>query len=418
MKSWHITTIMMVLCLTILLLGIAAVAADEDYNVGILQTSVKYHNFVAPSTQTSFLIHVTYAIHDKANIKCILFNGTLSNLGPELWHSSVISVIGPTEGALAWAVNLTAPASEGNWRLTAIAYYQSIEGYLPPEIGPNNSTAWYFYNDTTMAYEGPSYLQFTLKVSKPAQLVVDLGVSGVTINAGDNSTTETASDGTVTLPFHVGEIISLSVPSVFPLQNSTRLIFQGWSDGIPSGNRTIMLDGDMKLVGAYGRQYLLRVDSVVPAYDQSTWHNPSSSVSLQVNSSVPMSWPLGMLGFRYTFKGWSGSVQSHATQLNVTIDQPMIVSADYGVDYSRLVIPSILAIGIGGAIVSVLLHARRPIKPSPVEEELTDEQAETSMEEGVITAASSGSRLCDKCDQPVQEDWTHCPRCGNILGSG
>lgn len=417
MNNWCTVVIVLLLCLPVTVAGASIVPADGDVNVGILRMSVQHHDFVAPSSQTSFIVEADYAVHDEANIKSILFSGTLNHLGPELWHSSPFSVIGPALGDAIWTVNLTSPPNNGPWQFTAIAYYQNVGAYNPndPSV-QNNATApnsWFFYNDTD---NGPSYVEFTVRVSNPAQLLVDMGVTDVLVKAGDSSG-KTASDGKAAFQVNVGQNVTVDVPSIVSLENSTQLVFQQWKDGKNSTDRTVLMGGDMKLIGVYKRQYLLQLESGVPGYPQSTWHDPGSVVMLQANSSIPMSWPLGALGFRYLFKSWilPNQVRSQATQINATVDMPMNITAEYAVDYRPLVLPGILAAGVGGAIILALMRRRFPAETNPPEASVTEAGDRNTDEEEPNT--DTKNLTCANCGQTTETEWVYCTRCGKALST-
>lgn len=198
----RIIALALLCCLTAFTTGVSVISADEP-NVGVLRLySVQYPKQAAPSSQISFILDAEYAVRDNASIKASLFAGTIDHLGSELWHSEPVQVSGG--GDQLWTVNLTAPASEGNWEMTAFTYYE--------EAGK-----WHYYNDTT---QGLGFLQFAVKVAKLTQLEVDLGVSGVQVQAGGSSA-ETAKNGTITVCFPVGENVTVKVPSVVLLPNST-----------------------------------------------------------------------------------------------------------------------------------------------------------------------------------------------------
>jgi hypothetical protein len=387
--------------LTALTVTVSTVVADSDQNVGILKVSVKHPNFVSPSSQVSLLIDNNYAVHDNATLKTRLFNGTLYHLGAELWHSDPDFISGPILGEQILAVNLTAPANDGKWALAAVTYFQNVGKYHYNDTTTNDTSAWSYYNDTEY---GPSFLQFTVEISKPAQLAVDLGISNVPIQT-DDSITKTASNGTALLPFHVGENVTISVPQVLPLQNLTRLVFQGWQDGGNSTERSVLLNGNIRVKGFYQPQYLLQVNSVVPAYTQSTWHNPGSSVTLKTATSAPMNWPLGSLGLRYNFKGWTGDVTSSSIRLSLVMDKPKVIRANFTPDLTPLTLPSILLAGVVGGVSLTIVQRRSVANASPIETDSEDNETKQGSE-----------KLCASCGRPTKESWAYCIKCGKNLG--
>jgi hypothetical protein len=427
MNNRSAVALTILLSIMMLMVGLSTIAAGEDVNVGLLRVSVQHPRFAAPSSHVSFLVDVEYAVHDNATIKSSLFSGTLHQLGPELWHSESVPIQGPILGDKTWTVDLTAPANEGEMQFVAIAYYQNAGKYSANDTTNNQTSAWSYYNDTDY---GPSFLEFTVKISQTAQLEVDLSVSNVAVRMGD-STAKTSAEGAVASQFNVGENVTVSVPEVLPLENSTRLVFQGWQGGGNSTNTSVLLDGDIKLVGVYKPQYLLRVDSPASVYVQSKWYEPGSNVTLEVNSSVPMDWPLGALGVHYIFKGWTGDVTSNANKITLSMNTPKVVNANFTPDLTPLVLPVIVMVGVVGGVTLALVRRRKAAKTATPEEEIVEEAAEVeegavpTMEEATegdsapIESQSSEKRplkFCDGCGESIEENWTHCIHCGKALG--
>lgn len=364
----------------IILAAIGTAHSQEEPNVGLLKvTDVQYPRQVAPSGQFSIRIDVEYAIRFEAEVRAAIYEGTIERLGDQLWQSEPTTLSGG--GDMIWNVPLSAPPTEQRWALTILAMYQ--EG-----------GKWNYYNDTD---RGPSYFELDLKIAPTASLEIVLGYAHLPVTV-DSTTAETSEVGEVRLEFPVGRELRITVPEVFEVDASTRLLFVGWRDGVNASERSIVLDGDTRLVGTYRTQYLLRVRSAVSAYDVTEWQNAGSTVTLKVESSIPMSSFLGALGFRYVFKGWSGAVESSAAAINLTMNGPKTVTANFTIDYTPLVIPTILASGIaGGAALSFIRKRRASAFAAKAETEAGEQSP------------------CPDCGEPVEEDWSHCVHCGRDL---
>lgn len=374
---------LLILLIAVPVLGMSVAAAQETVNVGLLRVErVKYPRQVAPSALFSLVIDVEYAIRTNATTKVALLEGSRGNPGVELWHSD--DTILTQGGDKIWGVNLTAPSTERtDWTLTVFAYYFQ-------------NGKWQYFTDDS---QGPGFAEIKLKVARLARLQIDLGASDVPVQV-DNITAKTSRLGTLALALPVGVTHEVTVPLVQQFENSTRLVFTGWQDGINETKRALLLDGDTGIVGSYRTQYLLRVNSIVPDYSHSAWYDMGANVSLHVESSLPAGGILGSLGLRYVFRGWSADLGSRSTSLNLTIEKPMILNADFTVDYTPLIIPIILLIGsIGGIILAILGNRRR------TESTLGQEQA----------SDQSAPSFCDGCGEPVEKDWTHCVHCGKKL---
>ena len=381
--SVRFTGFLLIVLFSALILGPPLVAAQEEAkNIGALKVhTVQYPAQVAPSAQFSLTIDVEYAIRLNATVKSALFEGSQSNLGPELWHSDNTVLAGG--GDRVWRVNLTAPSTErAVWTLTAFAYYLE------------NATWQYFTDD----YRGPGFAEITIKVANLATLEIYLGAPNLPVQV-DSYAGKTSSVGKFSLALPVGVAHTITVPQVRDLENGTRLVFAGWQDGNNDTRRTLTLDGDTRMVGSYITQYLLRVNSLVPDYSRSVWYDAGANVSLSVEGSLPMPNLLGSLGLRYVFRGWSGDIESSSTSVNLIMNQPKTESADFTVDLASLIIPMILVIGIvGGFLLAMSRRSRR--KTVPVEEQAAGEVAQM---------------FCDGCGEPVEKDWVHCTHCGREL---
>ncbi len=371
-----------IVIIVILSLGVVAAWAQvEQPNVGILRLeSFKCPKQVFPGSDFQASIDVRYAIRGQSNnatIRAAIYSGEVNFSNP-LWQSTPQVV--QNGGDKVWNMTLKSPATEGDLKLTAWAFYL-------------NKGTWTFYSNST---GGPSFLQVNIKISRTASLAVAVGVPGVVISF-DNTSAKTESNGHAQMTLLLGSNHVVSVPPIVEFQNSTRLVFGGWSDRNNQTQRTVLLNGDSELVGSYIVQYLLHENSIVSDYSHSSWFDAGANVSLHVEQSVG-----GFLGLRYMFRGWSGDVGSTSTSVSLIMDKPKVVNADFMVDYSPLVIPLILAIGIVGGIFLAILM-RRKSGPAPIEVAVSTEEV--------------ASKFCDGCGEPVEEDWTHCTHCGRELGS-
>jgi hypothetical protein len=101
------------------------------------------------------------------------------------------------------------------------------------------------------------------------------------------------------------------------------------------------------------------------------------------------------------FVGWSGDVHSPLTELNLTMDSPKTVNADFSVDYRPLAILVILGIGFAVAAISLLLLRRR--------------MRATVVSEPPETPVQAEGMTCPTCGQLTEEGWAHCIKCGAKL---
>ena len=368
-----------VIFVLILCAGTAAVSGDEP-NVGILRVdSFQVPREVAPNSVFSAIIDVVYGLHgrpDNATIRAAIYKGDINYSDP-LWESDPEIV--SSGGERIWNVSLTSPSTEGYLKLTAYAYFL-------------DQGAWRFFNNSI---NGPGFSQAIIEIGRAANLDVDLGAAGLPVSI-DNQTITTSSNGEAQTMLSLGKMHIVSVAPVVEFQNATRVVFEGWNDGNNQTQRRVMLDGDIRLVGSYKIQYLLQVNS--PVSPQSDWYDAGSNVALQSPSLVPMNWPLDLFGVTYRFVGWTGDARSQSPQINITINSPTTVNANFSVDYGPLIIPAIFAVGIAGSVVIALIRHRGTHKMA------TEPRGQES------------APRCGKCGEVVEEDWAHCIRCGAALG--
>ena len=367
-------------CLVVLLVilpatEVPAVFADEP-NVGLLRMeSFQVPREVAPNSVFYATIDVLYQTHMRppnATIRAAIYIGELNFSNP-IWQSPPVVV--PMTGDQVWNVSLTSPSTVGYFNLTAAAYFL-------------DQGSWRFFNNSV---NGPSFKQASISIGKTARLEVDLGLSGIAVVI-DNQTITTSSTGNAQTMLFLGETYVVSVLPLEEFQNSTRLVFSGWMNGNNQTQRSILLDGDIRLVGSYRTQYELRVNSPVSSYSE--WYDADSIAEVHTRSSFPMNWPLGLLGLQYNFVGWSGDINSSMPDLNVTMNAPKTLNANFSPNYAILVIPAIIALGGTGGVY-LLIHRRLKTSDRP--------------------KTSEDSRRCGECGKVAEEDWTHCMHCGSKL---
>lgn len=74
-----------------------------------------------------------------------------------------------------------------------------------------------------------------------------------------------------------------------------------------------------------------------------------------------------------------------------------------------LVVPVLLIIGV----VLLLRNSQNP--PQPVSSQPAPVPPPTASIHEPVEASSQDMKLCSHCGRQVQEDWSHCPYCGNTL---
>ena len=356
---------------------IAAVSAAP--NVGMLRVaSFECPREVAPGAAFPVSLDVEYAVQglpNSATIRGAIYPGNISSTSP-LWQSAPVSV--SNGGDQVWNISLTAPSTEGFLNLTAYALFL------------DNGT-WSFFNDPV---SGPGVSQTTIKIGKSANLDINLGAPNVDLTI-NGTTVKTSAGGNVSSEVAVGSSPLVSVPPTVEFQNSTRIVFVQWSDGVNETQRHVLIDGDVTLSASYTTQYLLKVNS---GSTSEAWYDKGSNVTLTAPPSGAGSWPLNLFGVTQTFTGWSGDVHSSMPQLNVTMDSPKTITANFAVDYLPLAVPVTFGVGIALMVISLVIMRRRSSNLSTV---------------GVPNQAADS--VCPKCGQTTEEGWAHCIKCGTRL---
>lgn len=154
--------------------------------------------------------------------------------------------------------------------------------------------------------------------------------------------------------------VSLHTPEVGDISEGERDIFDGWAiTGFESKDPdvSVMLDSPVDAKAEYHREYYLQVRSEYGNPSGSGWHIEGSTVTVQVERNLSLEGLLGALGGRRVFVGWSGGVSSNNNIVDVNIDSPKTLVADWREDYSILHV-IIIALTVT-VIVAVFAKSRR-----------------------------------------------------------
>ena len=383
-----IPSILFILFLTLAALpAIATVSATP--NIGMLRvSSFLCPREVVPGATFPVSLDVEYAIQGLPNnvtIRGAIYPGSINSSTP-LWQSNPTSV--SNGGDEVWNLTLTAPTSEGFFNLTAYALFLD-----------NDTGTWTYF---TNPVNGPGVSQTTVKIGKTANLDINVGAPGIVVTV-DAATEQTSSNGEASFVVAVASSPLISVPPIVEFQNSTRIIFTQWSDAITQPQRHVLVDGDISLTAYYRVQYLLTVNSGSKSEE---WYDKGTNATVTALNSATVPWPLGMFGVTQTFQGWSGDIHSSLPKLNVTMDSPKAITAEFNTDYRPLAVPAIFGLGIASAVISFVWIRR---KSDGLEEGVTEATSDELVPEPAPT--------CPTCGQETEQDWAHCIKCGTKLNS-
>ena len=178
--------------------------------------------------------------------------------------------------------------------------------------------------------------KFTLTVSLPSQ--VPLTLDGVQQGAGSTN---------LQLSPRAHE---MSVPDIVQLDSTSRLKFNGWSDGSNQTMRTFDLESDTEIVATYVTQYF--VTSTTDSTLQSGWYDQGTVLQFTVdNRPLVNKYRLFVGGF----DGWynMGQLRANSPTTSLTIDGPINLSDRW--NYLPYFPPVLIVV----IVAAILLLARR-----------------------------------------------------------
>ncbi len=113
-----------------------------------------------------------------------------------------------------------------------------------------------------------------------------------------------------------------------------------------------------------------------------------------------MNWPFDVFGLKDNFVSWTGDVNATLLEVNVMMNSPKIVYANFSPDYSPLILPAIFAAGVVCSL--ILLIIRRQSRAA-------------DMNNGLKSTERLTSLRCDRCGEPARKEWAYCNYCGYDL---
>jgi len=244
---------------------------------------------------------------------------------------------------MAFTFKLTAPAETTEWRLLAITriWWQN---------------AW--YQDPL---EGAG--SFTVDVSNTATLT--LASSGPTSSIGlDGSIYSVNGTGPIDLSVTPG-VHRLAATQLISVGTGERFVFVGWSDGVGSNPRLLVISNTMNLTALYRTEYYLSVKSEYGLSAGQGWYPAGSNASFAV---VPapgtLDW-LGLLVGTYRFAGWSGDSSSSDALASVVMNGPKDVEAIWAPSGTAVSLVLFSALMLGSLILFVRALRRNLNGQSP-----------------------------------------------------
>jgi hypothetical protein len=220
----------------------------------------------------------------------------------------ISSFTGPGEARFMF--QLTAPSSEGLWNLTAMtriwwqdAWYQD----------PNGGTL--------------SFAIATIAKSNEFRLTVSSKGADTSIRL-DAGTYQIRSPTSLSLQLPSG-IHVLEANSTIPRSLGERFVFTGWSDGVNSNPRQILITQNTDIAAIYRTEYYLSAISDVNKVSGTGWYEQGSLATFAVDPSYTVVAWFGYVTYQYDFSRWSGDSNSTSNVSSVMMNQPKSVKAEW-----------------------------------------------------------------------------------------
>jgi hypothetical protein len=146
----------------------------------------------------------------------------------------------------------------------------------------------------------------------------------------DGNSHWTDSDGTVQT-YVVPGVHNVEVADYIPLGTDARGKFVQWNDGNVSNPRDILVENDLTLNATYVTQYALTVNINPSSIGEATgegWYDEGTIAVATCNSSIPWN-----STSRYIFVEWTGNATGTSATLEILMDSPKAVVAEYWMQY-------------------------------------------------------------------------------------
>jgi len=168
---------------------------------------------------------------------------------------------------------------------------------------------------------------------------------------------------------------------------------------------------DATITFDYTPQYLLTVESAYGEAKGSSWFDKGDTARFSVSpTTVPMKGFLGLLGAKYVFKGWIGSLNTSSPSGEVKMGSPIKLTAAWEADYSNVYM--ILG-GLGAAItgLSFFIVFRMRSSKEKREAETVVTGVKTREEETTLGRTALVS-VCPRCNVENPAGSRFCRNCG------
>jgi len=134
---------------------------------------------------------------------------------------------------------------------------------------------------------------------------------------------------------------SVSVTAQSPcsvVEKKSRLVFAGWQSYATGTLTTVTLvmDGPKTLIATWRSQYYLTVETKHGTASGEGWYDDGFTAEFSVPPEMPIDPPLGSLGGKYVFSGWTGDSTANTPRATILMDRAHVVAASWTSDYSMV----------------------------------------------------------------------------------
>jgi hypothetical protein len=166
------------------------------------------------------------------------------------------------------------------------------------------------------------------------------------------------------IPIALGQH-SLSIPMYVAINETDRLHFDHWSDGVMEPNRTVYVSSNAELSAFYHTQHRLVVDGAGANASGAGWYDDSSIANFTLLQTQLPAGPLSLLGARITFQGWfeNGKLITSSPSGMIEMDHSHSITAEWMTDYTIPMIFFVLvAVGAGLGVFLAIRRSTRKVK--------------------------------------------------------
>ncbi len=276
-----------------------------ESKMGVYIADVKSPSKVNPGQLFKIKVKVRYTFIEETRIATALWDMESENL-----FSASESII-QGDGVKEYLQSVYAPSNEKNWSLAAVAL------------------SW---SNNQLVLTKP--VLFKVTVSDKHLLSVESGYSNISIVI-DGATLRTDREGEVQIEVDPG-MHMIETQEVVPLDKGSRLVFRNWQDGENSSRITVTVTGDETVRPVYVRQYYVAVNSSHAETEGTGWYDENNRVRIAIRPNSSRN-NAGIFQAMHAFEGWSGDVDGVDTQVEITVDRPMLIIAAWRMRYDFLI---------------------------------------------------------------------------------